>query len=236
MQLALSVLPLPAHSESANTLRGQLGNLLYHQDRPLYDEFFSPAADTGPSGLQDRPRPFVLRPRALHIFSPPLVPRLANLLGAQPQTILWPLTPLPARRLRVEFLTPTELKHAGAILRTPDFPALAARARDRVLSLLTFYQNGSTSHVDFAALAAQAQTVTETARAIQEVTGETRRSARNQNIHSLGGFTGWAEYAGPLDEIAPFLLAAQWTGVGRQTVWGKGELKVSVLPFEECAD
>jgi hypothetical protein len=234
MELALAVLPLPAQAASANGLRGQLGNLLYRHDKPLYDEFFSPTAETGPSGLQDRPRPFVLRPRALHIFSPPLVPRLAALLGVQPQLLSWPLDPLPARRLRVEFLTPTELKHGGQLLRTPHFPALAARARDRVLSLLSFYQNVSTAHVDFTALAAQADEVTETARHIQEVEGETRRSTRNRNVHSLGGFTGWAEYSGPLDALAPYLIAAQWTGVGRQTVWGKGELKVSVLPFEEC--
>jgi len=235
MKLALSVLPLPAHTESANGYRGQLGNLLYHRDRPLYDEFFSPSADTGPSGLHDRPRPFVLRPRAIHVFSLPLVPRLAALLGATPQSITWPLDPLPARRLRIEFLTPTELKHAGETLRTPHFPALAARARDRVLSLLSFYQNEPTSHIDFAALTAQAETVTETAREIHVTPGETRRSARNRNVHSLGGFTGWAEYAGPLDAIAPYLVAAQWTGVGRQTVWGKGEIRVTVLPFEECA-
>ncbi len=235
MHLALAVLPLPITALSANQARGQLGNLLYHYDKALYNELFSPSADSGPSGLHDRPRPFVLRPRALHIFSPPLVPRLAALLGTHPQSITWPLDPLPARSLRVEFLTPTELKHAGGILRTPHFPALAARARDRVLSLLAFYQNEPTSNIDFAALAAQAEMVSETAREIRDTPGENRRSARNQNIHSLGGFTGWAEYSGPLDALAPYLFAAQWTGVGRQTVWGKGEIKVTVLPFEECA-
>lgn len=232
MHLALAVLPLPAPSRSLNQVRGQLGNLLYHRDRPLYDEFFSPSADAGPSGLHDRPRPFVLRPDAMHIFSPPLVPRLASLLGTHPQSITWPLDPLPARRLRVEFLTPTELKHAGGVLRAPHFPALAARARDRVLSLLSFYQNEPTGGVDFAALAAQAEQVSTTACEIHQTAGETRRSARNQNVHSLGGFTGWAEYLGPLDALAPYLIAAQWTGVGRQTVWGKGALKVTVLPFE----
>lgn len=235
MRLALSVLPLPEHTESANGRRGQLGKLLYQHDKALYEEFFSPSADAGPSGLHDRPRPFVLRPRALHIFSAPLVPRLADLLGTQPQSIIWPLDPLPTRRLRIEFLTPTELKHAGGTLRTPHFPALAARARDRVLSLLAFYQNEPANHIDFAALAAQADTVIEAAREIEDAPGETRRSARNQNSHSLGGFTGWAEYSGPLDAIAPYLIAAQWTGVGRQTVWGKGEIKVTVLPFEECS-
>ncbi len=235
MHLALAVLPLSAPALSANEVRGHLGNLLYRHDKALYDEFFSPSAEGGPSGLHDRPRPFVLRSRALHIFSPPLVPRLASLLGAQPQFISWPLDPLPARRLRIEFLTPTELKHAGNTLRLPHFPALAARARDRVLSLLAFYQNEPTSHIDFASFAAQAELVQEIAREVEDTPGERRRSARNQNIHSLGGFTGWAEYSGPLDSLAPYLIAAQWTGVGRQTVWGKGEIKVTVLPFEECA-
>ncbi|MFN9263215.1 MAG: CRISPR system precrRNA processing endoribonuclease RAMP protein Cas6 [Acidobacteriota bacterium] len=235
MQLELSVLPQPAANGTPNARRGQFGKRLYDYDRQLYDECFSPRADSGPSGLHDRPRPFVLRPHAIHIFSPALVPRLAALLDTQPQTIHWPLDPLPARRLRVEFVTPTELKQNGAVLRAPDFPALAARARDRVLSLLAFYQNEATDQVDFAALTAQAAAVTETARSIHFNPGPTRRSVRNQNVHSIGGFEGWAEYSGPLDALAPYLIAAQWTGVGRQTVWGKGELRVTVLPFEECS-
>ncbi len=232
MELELSVLPLPPRTESSNQLRGQLGNLLYHRDRALYDEFFSPAAETGPSGLHDRPRPFVLRPQALHVFSPTLVPRLAAILETSVQTIRWPLAPLPSQRLRIEFLTPTELKQAGQILHGPHFPALAARARDRVLSILSFYQNQPPTNVDFPALTALSEQVRLTAHETHFIPGETRRSARNQNTHGLGGFIGWAEYSGPLDELVPYLIAAQWTGVGRQTVWGKGELKVTVLPCE----
>jgi len=33
-----------------------------------------------------------------------------------------------------------------------------------------------------------------------------------------------AEYEGQLGEFIPYLEAAQWTGVGRQCVWGKGEI------------
>ena len=40
---------------------------------------------------------------------------------------------------------------------------------------------------------------------------------------------GVAEYEGELGEFVPFLEAAQWTGVGRQTVWGKGAIRVAVL-------
>ena len=47
--------------------------------------------------------------------------------------------------------------------------------------------------------------------------------------HAIGGFTGVAEYAGTLGEFIPYLEAAHWTGVGRQTVWGKGEIEVELL-------
>jgi hypothetical protein len=40
----------------------------------------------------------------------------------------------------------------------------------------------------------------------------------------LGGFVGEADYTGDLTEFLPYLRAAQWTGVGRQTTWGKGAI------------
>jgi CRISPR/Cas system endoribonuclease Cas6 (RAMP superfamily) len=53
-----------------------------------------------------------------------------------------------------------------------------------------------------------------------------RRSSRTGQIHPIGGFIGEAEYEGDLTEFVPYLRAAQWTGVGRQTVWGKGQVRV----------
>ena len=47
--------------------------------------------------------------------------------------------------------------------------------------------------------------------------------------HALGGFTGFAEYAGELAEFVPYLEIGRWTGVGRQTVWGKGEIAYETL-------
>jgi hypothetical protein len=55
-----------------------------------------------------------------------------------------------------------------------------------------------------------------------------RRSSKTGQVHSIGGFVGEAEYEGDLAEFVPFLKAAQWTGVGRQTVWGKGEIAVKI--------
>jgi hypothetical protein len=53
-----------------------------------------------------------------------------------------------------------------------------------------------------------------------------RRSSRTGQRHPLGGFIGEAEYEGDLlHEFLPILRAAQWTGIGRQTVWGKGEIR-----------
>jgi CRISPR/Cas system endoribonuclease Cas6 (RAMP superfamily) len=56
-----------------------------------------------------------------------------------------------------------------------------------------------------------------------------RRSSRTGQVHPWGGFTGAAEYQGDLAEFMPYLRAARWTGVGRQTVWGKGEITAESL-------
>ena len=63
-----------------------------------------------------------------------------------------------------------------------------------------------------------------------------RKSGRTGQIHPLGGFLGDADYEGDLAEFLPWLRVAQWVGVGRQTVWGKGDVRVvgttpgSVIP------
>ena len=54
-----------------------------------------------------------------------------------------------------------------------------------------------------------------------------RTSGRTGQVHPLGGFVGDVEYVGSLGKFMPYLRAARWTGVGRQTVWGRGEIQVS---------
>jgi CRISPR/Cas system endoribonuclease Cas6 (RAMP superfamily) len=53
-----------------------------------------------------------------------------------------------------------------------------------------------------------------------------RLSSRTGQRHPLGGFVGEAEYEGELGEFLPYLRLGKWVGVGRQTVWGKGELEL----------
>ncbi len=130
-----------------------------------------------------------------------------------------------ASRLRVDFLSPAELKHEGRIVERPEFGVLFARIRDRIATLRALY-GGAPLAIDFAAAGARAAAVRMTACELRHAAIE-RRSSRTGQTHPLGGFTGWAEYEGALGEFLPYLEAARWTGVGRQAVWGKGEIAVS---------
>ncbi|HVP48993.1 MAG TPA: CRISPR system precrRNA processing endoribonuclease RAMP protein Cas6 [Bryobacteraceae bacterium] len=138
---------------------------------------------------------------------------------------------MPVTVARVRFVTPTELKCRETVAARPDFPVLFARIRDRISSLRAFYGPGPLE-IDFRAMAERASCIQMTRCELREERAE-RRSSRTGQVHSLGGFTGEAEYHGDLAEFLPYLRAARWTGVGRQTVWGKGELHVR--PFSDCS-
>jgi hypothetical protein len=127
-------------------------------------------------------------------------------------------------RIAVRFLTPTELKAEGAVASRPEFPILFARIRDRIATLRAAYGGGAIE-VDFAGIGERAARVRLSRCEIQWEWRE-RRSGSSGEFHPLGGLTGEVEYAGSLAEFLPWLRAAQFTGVGRQTVWGKGEVQV----------
>lgn len=130
----------------------------------------------------------------------------------------------PVERLTIRFVTATELKSKGDVAPRPEFDILFARIRDRIATLRSLYGGGAFA-LDFAAMGERAAAVRMTRCEIQWARAQ-RRSGSSGQVHPLGGFTGEAEYAGSLTEFLAWLRAAQWTGVGRQTVWGKGELRV----------
>jgi hypothetical protein len=150
----------------------------------------------------------------------------ASLLQESLDTVVLDLgpDPNPVPRVIVRFVTPTELKSGQQLAARPDFPILFRRVRDRISTLRALYGPGPLP-IDFRALG-------ERAAAVQMVRCElrraeaTRRSARTGQTHPLGGFAGEVLYEGDLAEFMPYLRAAQWTGVGRQTVWGKGEIQI----------
>ena len=127
-------------------------------------------------------------------------------------------------RMCVRFVTPTELKSGQQVAERPEFGILAARIRDRLSTLRELYDGGPLP-IDFRAFAERASRVRMTRCEIEQVS-VIRRSSRTGRAHPIGGFIGQAEYEGDLAEFIPYLKAAKWTGVGRQTVWGKGELDV----------
>ena len=225
---------------SANTLRGQLGCALKEVDAEAYSRFFAPRTAAGPSGLADPPRPFVIRVigplevglnlfltrgPAIDLFTRVMgeLGTLSSVSGAERMCLpLW-APDRPIDRVRVRFLTATELKGAER----PEFGVLLARIRDRVSTLRELYGEGPLA-LDFKAFGERAGRVSMTRSELTPVFAE-RTSRSTGQRHSLAGFTGIAEYEGDLAEFLPYLEIARWTGVGRQTVWGKGEIAYETL-------
>jgi hypothetical protein len=133
----------------------------------------------------------------------------------------------PVSSVTLRFVTPTELKTGGRVADRPEFGVLFARLYDRVNRLQALYGAGETKPDT-----GRSACVTEGAAGIRltrcDLTWEyaSRRSTRTGQTHPLGGFSGEADYEGELARFLPWLRAARWVGVGRQTVWGKGEVRV----------
>jgi hypothetical protein len=224
---------------SPNTVRGAFGSALKRIDPDSYRRWFVPVAG-GPSGLADPPRPFVFRlvgplKAGLNLFvtrepAVELFTRVMAELGTIENVEGMDLLRLPlaasrdlVSRIRVRFLTPTELKGTER----PEFGVLMARVRDRISTLRALYGAGPLE-IDFKAFGERAGRVTMQRCELVQVAAE-RVSGRTGQRHSIGGFTGVAEYEGDLAEFLSYLEIARWTGVGRQTVWGKGEIAYEVV-------
>jgi hypothetical protein len=131
---------------------------------------------------------------------------------------------LNTREVRLRFVTPTELKHDGRTALQPDFAILFGRLRERISNLSALYGGGSLK-IDFAHSGDRAREIRLLHSELHYEFAE-RRSRRTGQVHPLGGFVGEAGYEGELGEFLPWLRAAHWVGVGRQTVWGKGDVRV----------
>lgn len=270
-----------SRATAGNQLRGAFGSVLRklacqpdcpgardcdQRDSCEYAQMFAPAAATGPSGLADRPRPFVFRANHLngrtvapgetfhfnfHWFDlrRPSTQLAIRAFAELAQEGLGPerspaglvevtgdraplsvsLDPVdgapPVDRVTVRFETPTELKADGQTVAQPEFGVLAARIRDRISTLRTLYDEGPLK-LDFREFNERAARVRMTRCAIRHL-DISRRSSQTGQIHPLGGFVGEADYEGDLTQFLPYLHAAAWTGVGRQTAWGKGVLRVT---------
>jgi hypothetical protein len=171
----------------------------------------------------------LLRVRCLSAEGVPdqtLYEQSVQMISAELRPVALDLTPpLNApTKIRVDFLSPTELKHEHRIANRPEFPILFGRIRDRISTLRRLYGPGPLD-IDYQGTNLRSAFVKMTNCQLRRQETE-RRSARTGQAHSIGGFIGTAEYEGDLAEFLPYLQAAKWTGVGRQSVWGKGEIQL----------
>jgi CRISPR-associated endoribonuclease Cas6 len=239
--LRFRVTPRGTAPLTPNLLRGAFGSALKRLSEDDYRRFFAPsqAPRGGPSGFADPPRPFVFRLQdarniGMNVFAPASKPfiraialvnafEIESVDGVELLRLPLAADSAPVSRLRIHFVTPTELKGSAR----PEFGTLLARIRDRVSTLRQLYGPGPLD-IDFKAFGERAARVNTTRLQLTQVNAERVSRATGQR-HSLGGFTGLAEYEGALTEFIPYLEIARWTGVGRQTVWGKGEIAYETL-------
>ena len=125
--------------------------------------------------------------------------------------------------IRIDFLSPTELKYKNQVVKRPDFSILFARIRDRINSLRTLYGGGPLNIDLCSGRRSEAIEMTDCAIGTRHVT---RKSGRTGQVHSIGGFIGCAVYRGELAEFLPYLETARWAGVGRHASWGNGEIAI----------
>ena len=156
--------------------------------------------------------------------------------GGETATLRMPVNAtdgVPGRRgkVRLLFVTPTELKSSGEVCTEPDFRVLLQRILERLWALGCLYQGWQAGDWDYRRLLDLGRGVRLADWSWQHREAE-RRSSRTGQRHSIGGFTGWAEYEGAVGAFLPVLDIARWIGVGRQTVWGKGEVRVESVKWE----
>jgi len=217
-----------------------------------YRRWFDPQWLDGPSGYRNAPRPFLLRwagatrPGRLAVdlvlFRTELSSEIEHALleaiscrGGE-QVEAFPATKLSfpinlsdlgnrvIHRVRLVFVTPTELKSGDRVLSRPEFLPLIKSASERIWALGRLNQ-GWPAESPFHNWFEEAREVLLRDWSWQR-SEALRRSARSGTQHSIGGFSGWAEYTGPLSRFVSLFEIARWTGVGRQTVWGKGEIHI----------
>lgn len=247
--------PIVFGGMASNQLRGVFGlSLREHASPEMYRHIFEPQP-AGPSGFKNPPRPFAFRAAhldwrkvaagelfafGLNVFDT----RMGSLLAIRDafqamrqaeledfqvpeiRTIQLEAGEQATSELRIDFVTPLELKVGGEVASRLLFGDLFARIRDRISLLRAFYGPGPLE-IDFKAMASRAKLVQETGGRIITANEVQRRSSRTGQTHNLGGLTGWAAYAGELAAFVPYLRVAEWTGVGRQCVWGKGQIRIT---------
>lgn len=127
-------------------------------------------------------------------------------------------------RVRIRFLTPTQLKADQHLVRGLDFAILVRGLLRRISALATFHGNGPPS-LDFKDLVARAETVRTAHQDLRWQTYE-RYSNRKKERMKLGGFTGDVAFEGDLSPFAAMLRLGAHLHVGKGTSFGMGKYEL----------
>ncbi|MCI0617860.1 CRISPR system precrRNA processing endoribonuclease RAMP protein Cas6, partial [bacterium] len=126
-------------------------------------------------------------------------------------------------KITLQFVSPTKLIFQERDVYEPEFHHIFKRLRDRISSLLHFYCGFVTieEHRElFKLLGDLSEKVEVTARSLDRM--DNFRLTRRKEHHPLSGFTGTISFSGDLRPFLPFLIAGEWIGVGKNTVFGNG--------------
>jgi len=135
--------------------------------------------------------------------------------------------PVTTETLMIRYMTPTRLKSEGLLSDKISFAMLFQSAYRRIVSLLAYYH--SDSQLPDVALYDQ---LMKEAKQIEPVTELTqwieleRYSNRQKQKMNLGGVVGMSTFRGDWQRLIAILLLSQWTGIGKSTVFGLGQIKV----------
>lgn len=147
-------------------------------------------------------------------------------------TMLFAHLPQTAQRIKVDFMTPIRLKEEGRLVTTIEFQHLARSLMRRASALMQAHHS-SGLELDYTGLAGRSHLV----RRVQDYTqwyDIERYSQRQGGKMLLGGVVGEVTYEGTsgeenLTEFLPLLEFGRWAGVGKNNVFGLGQMDYTVL-------
>jgi hypothetical protein len=258
--------------KAANVLRGAFGTILRKtacaptcRDAPsceirnscTYARVFEPqAANPGPSGLKDWPRPFVFRAAwlegvvpagtvfhfDLHLFDlregllPDLIQTFEQLLreGIGPGRGKAGLLSVEPSSVRISLDAEAEPAPRCQVRFVTPTELKSAPTPDFGVLFARLRDRLSTLRSLYGSgpLDVDFRAMGERAEKVKMTRCEVRtlevdrRSGKTGQVHGIGGLVGMTEYEGDLAEFLPYLRAGRWVGVGRHTVWGNGEIEV----------
>jgi hypothetical protein len=126
--------------------------------------------------------------------------------------------------LKLFLESPTRIKFDGRFQKNITFDMIVRNILRRVQLLCTFYCDGP-DFVDFTSLIKKSNQVKIVDKKINWQQ-QMRFSYRQEKNVSMGGVSGWIEFAGDVAEFLPFLKIGEYLHVGKGTGLGLGKIKV----------